>query len=339
MSTPPHSSKKRKLDGDSNVSFSLENIWTPTRARGKSRLHECDSMPTTPRKSRPGDHNPSYTPSKLRARLTALSITTLSSNAATDSAANPTATSLGELTANVTVQDMTREEVVAKGETERGDVEEPKLVRRKGKKGKEPAKANNTIVRFFSSVDAVPERRPQPMHVRNRVFLEHAAYAYDVMMHSHRPPEVTDVCTSCLLRYDRNVILDNLSERFRCQDCLQHPDLCRSCVEDLHVFSPSHVLWKWDRAERLWGKQTVRDVTRSVINLGHGGKPCSKAWHEPYDMVIVHERGMGSFPVRFCGCSFPEAPWLEEKPYQLLAHGLFPGSWKSPRTAFTLPLL
>ena len=177
------------------------------------------------------------------------------------------------------------------------------------------------------------------MHIRNSVFLDHAGHAYDAMMNHHRPPRPTDHCTSCSLRLNRSTPLPDLHTRFRCQDCLHHPDLCISCVQDTHVFSPSHILWKWNTDERMWGKVKVTDVAEFVINLGHGGHPCRMAWNKPYSITLVHERGMTSVLVRFCGCQYPDARWREEKAYQLLAHGLFPGSWESLRTAFALPLL
>ena len=159
------------------------------------------------------------------------------------------------------------------------------------------------------------------------------------MMDNHQPPITSDLCTSCTLRQNRSTTLADLETRYRCQDCLHHPDLCVSCVKDLHVFAPAHILWKWDTSERIWAKVKITDVVGFVINLGHGGLPCRMGSTNQYTMVIVHERGMTSIPVRFCGCPCPAARWKEEKAYQLLAHGLFPGSWESPRTAFTLPLL
>ena len=179
----------------------------------------------------------------------------------------------------------------------------------------------------------------QPMQARNKVFLEHSVMAYDIMINSHRPPLPSDECISCLLRHNRRHQLPNVSARYRCQDCLQHPDLCLDCVTDLHVFNPTHTIWKWDVEEELWRKTTLTQATGHVINLGHNGKACPTSWRDPYAVLIVHEHGMHTIPIRFCGCRHLTEPWKTKKAYQLLAHGLFPGSWDNPRSAFTLPLL
>ncbi|RPD55070.1 hypothetical protein L227DRAFT_475895, partial [Lentinus tigrinus ALCF2SS1-6] len=53
-------------------------------------------------------------------------------------------------------------------------------------------------------------------------------------------------------------------------------------------------------------------------------------------MTITHERGIVPMKVRFCGCPTGEDGKPEPDPLQLLRFGLFPGTWKEPRAAYTI---
>ncbi|KAI1785592.1 hypothetical protein LXA43DRAFT_899410 [Ganoderma leucocontextum] len=53
-------------------------------------------------------------------------------------------------------------------------------------------------------------------------------------------------------------------------------------------------------------------------------------------MTIVHEHGIIEMKVRFCDCIPKGDKFPIPEPIQLLRFGLFPGTWKEPRTAFTI---
>ena len=106
------------------------------------------------------------------------------------------------------------------------------------------------------------------MHVRNNVFLEHCAKAYDVMMSLHCPPHPSDECRSCFLRCNIRKPLNGPEPRYRCQDCLQHPDLCLQCINDMHVFNPTHTLWKWDEEERKCWRSVWRSGPAWPADVG-----------------------------------------------------------------------
>ncbi|KAI1789500.1 hypothetical protein LXA43DRAFT_892819 [Ganoderma leucocontextum] len=53
-------------------------------------------------------------------------------------------------------------------------------------------------------------------------------------------------------------------------------------------------------------------------------------------MTIVHEHGIIEMRVRFCDCIAEGDRFPVPEPMQLLRFGLFPGTWKEPRTAFTI---
>ncbi|OCH93794.1 hypothetical protein OBBRIDRAFT_801700 [Obba rivulosa] len=74
------------------------------------------------------------------------------------------------------------------------------------------------------------------------------------------------------------------------------------------------------------------------MNLGHGGRKCAAALEEPRWMTIVHSHGLDRIGVCFCACLDDD---LEGTPHalQLIRHGLWPGSWDKPVTAFTFEVL
>ncbi|KAI1785018.1 hypothetical protein LXA43DRAFT_976457 [Ganoderma leucocontextum] len=53
-------------------------------------------------------------------------------------------------------------------------------------------------------------------------------------------------------------------------------------------------------------------------------------------MTIVHDHGIIEMKVRFCDCIAEGGRFPIPVPMQLLRFGLFPGTWKEPRTAFTI---
>ena len=75
-------------------------------------------------------------------------------------------------------------------------------------------------------------------------------------------------------------------------------------------------------------------VLGQQVNLGHEGLPCSCPLAEVHNFTVVDVSGIHSVHLCYCRCqSAPE--WC----IQLLWHGWFPASMKSPETAFTFDFL
>ena len=125
---------------------------------------------------------------------------------------------------------------------------------------------------------------------------------------------------------------------FRCFDCYHAKAVCRACIVYDHSQNPFHRVDVWNEALRFWERMSLGSLDEFVINLGHGGLPCSYQRHER-PMTITHERGIASMKVRFCACPGGEEGEPVPDAIQLLRFGLFPGSWKEPRSAYTIHTL
>ena len=78
------------------------------------------------------------------------------------------------------------------------------------------------------------------------------------------------------------------------------------------------------------------------LDLGHPlGVQCPFGHVRPKARIvtIVHDHGIHDYPVNFCAC--PESLTDQAMPdaLQLIRHGLWPGSWRKPLTAFTVSVL
>lgn len=115
----------------------------------------------------------------------------------------------------------------------------------------------------------------------------------------------------------------------RCVDCFVPGDACPRCAVLAHQENPFHRVMKWDPKEEVWSKQSLADDGMELY-LGHGGLSCPVPDKVATDVHIVHEHGIHTFPVLFCCCI--DGPSTNR---QLIDFGLWPGSWKKHRTAFT----
>lgn len=68
-----------------------------------------------------------------------------------------------------------------------------------------------------------------------------------------------------------------------------------------------------------------------VWNIGHEGGLCVTNHSPARAMVFLHEHGVMDMPVKFCECLTAES-----EAEQLIRHGCWPATWKSPHTAITL---
>ncbi|KAF7792778.1 hypothetical protein EIP86_003876 [Pleurotus ostreatoroseus] len=164
------------------------------------------------------------------------------------------------------------------------------------------------------------------MSERSHKFLGVSAEAFSAFLEHERVPrkkkcEACSMATECV---------------YRCTDCLQPPVACKTCTLKKHERLPFHILAKYDGVQRFWVECSLDDLGASIY-LGHGGVPC------PYildarSMTVVHERGIYTAHIYFCGCCSLEEPPTSDV-VQLIRAGLWPASWAQPRTAFSMSLM
>ncbi|KAI0706563.1 hypothetical protein C8Q76DRAFT_630169 [Earliella scabrosa] len=186
-------------------------------------------------------------------------------------------------------------------------------------------------------------RYVQPPSVRNATFLaHHAQQALEELLEHERPPSSQDVCAFCDTQLGipaRDAGVEQA--RYRCRDCYSQPDLCSRCILTVHKFSPFHRLLRWDQRQLFWQRASTSELGMRLY-AGHGGRPCPLISRRPRMMVIVHEHGVGHYPVSLCEClQQPDSDTTlrTPEPIQLLRLGLYPASWTTPRTAFSLNLM
>ncbi|EMD36363.1 hypothetical protein CERSUDRAFT_52053 [Gelatoporia subvermispora B] len=101
---------------------------------------------------------------------------------------------------------------------------------------------------------------------------------------------------------------------YRCTDCVLPPLLCSGCTVQGHKHNPFHRQEKWDVGKACWIRQTLGELGL-VINLWHRGDRCLAALPDARRVTVVHNA------------------------LQLIAHGLWPGTWEKPATVFTVEVL
>ena len=100
----------------------------------------------------------------------------------------------------------------------------------------------------------------------------------------------------------------------------------------------------WCPNRGFWTKTSLAELG-VVLYLGHEGECCTTTpklldgspdvKSRARDMVVVHEHGIMKIPALFCQCPTRQV----SEPVQLLQIGLWPATWKHPRTAITLSAL
>lgn len=135
---------------------------------------------------------------------------------------------------------------------------------------------------------------------------------------------------------------------FRCLECFYNKTLCQTCCVRDHSRHPLHRIEEWNGFHFV---QTTLYELGFILHLGHGGDPCHSLYDpmdvitseqlptgvdssEHNDLVIVDTSGFHRLQTRWCACRNHPAPRI-----QLLHMGLYPGTVKQPRTAFTFQLL
>ncbi|OJT08177.1 hypothetical protein TRAPUB_11843 [Trametes pubescens] len=142
------------------------------------------------------------------------------------------------------------------------------------------------------------------------------------------PPATLDCCPKC------SASLQSKSTAwrtlFRCEDCHQVQPSCVDCVLAAHAERPFDRIRMWSVALGFWQKKTLGDLG-FLWHFGHAGGPCDTNHSMPRRMTFIHEHGILDMDVKFCQCQ--GAP---RQPEQLIAHGCWPATWKTPNTAITL---
>lgn len=153
-------------------------------------------------------------------------------------------------------------------------------------------------------------------------FLERSPKILDALFALEVDPEIGSPC-AC----ERNDALRML----RCRDCALASSMCVECILEKHIHLPFHRLEKWTGSYfRRWSLHK----SGYSLALGHGGTHCPCASDVNTKLIIVHVNGLHRIRIIYCRCY--GAP---SEPYQLLAASLYPATWDTPQTAFTIPLL
>ncbi len=125
---------------------------------------------------------------------------------------------------------------------------------------------------------------------------------------------------------------------YRCFDCHDPAYECQGCALTFHRRNPFHRMEEWDPRRGFWERRSLGELGY-VINLGHPhghGCPLNR---KPRPMTIVHGHGVHPYAVRFCYCTDKATGSCTPEPVQLIKYGLWPGSWDTPHSAFTISMM
>ncbi|KAJ7922740.1 hypothetical protein B0H13DRAFT_2408030 [Mycena leptocephala] len=129
---------------------------------------------------------------------------------------------------------------------------------------------------------------------------------------------------------------------FRCQDCFKPQMCCRRCIINKHEDNPLHRLecWTGKHFKRVCWEDSQNDEPRLVLQtcLKTRTARCPEVTDKSVrsqTVTVCHHNGLHSMDFEFCACmagrGAPVLPHWE----QLLALGLFPASYSTPKTVFT----
>ncbi|KAJ7781682.1 hypothetical protein B0H14DRAFT_2631029 [Mycena olivaceomarginata] len=122
--------------------------------------------------------------------------------------------------------------------------------------------------------------------------------------------------------------------RYRCQECAGGLLLCQECCLDKHVEHPLHVISEWNGI--FFAKTSLRHLGLR-IQFGHAPREaCGNPQPGYSEFVVLHDNGIHSVHVDFCGCDSQR----RDEPYiQLLQGGWYPATDERPQTAATFLML
>ncbi|KAI0359446.1 hypothetical protein OH77DRAFT_1501916 [Trametes cingulata] len=134
---------------------------------------------------------------------------------------------------------------------------------------------------------------------------QHGRHAQQAIYDRENPPQVTETCPRCSASLDHGA--NAPGALYRCDDCVFSSPQCRDCLLQTHTTHPFDRIAVWDEHAQTWSRYTL-------AQLGY--------------------RGIVKMSVRFCQCSPCASPTA-----QLIEAGLWPATWKRPRTAMTLGVM
>lgn len=168
----------------------------------------------------------------------------------------------------------------------------------------------------------------QPPHVKNQEFIASWGQPLlDALRSLQAPSGDGRHCGKCQ---------EDVQPLYRCRQCFRPPLLCQHCILSTHSQSPLHLIDKWNGHH--FSKETLANLGL-ILHVGHpGSEPCPNT-KDTIDTTVVHCNGVQSCRIQYCGCLMDSgAPRPQEHSLQLMLAGLFPASFKRPRTVFTLEL-
>ncbi|KAJ7801214.1 hypothetical protein B0H14DRAFT_3489904 [Mycena olivaceomarginata] len=148
--------------------------------------------------------------------------------------------------------------------------------------------------------------------------------------------EPSDKSMNHWMRLLRDIFLMQLLRRDGCGDASS--ELCPGCGDecclDKHVEHPLHVISEWNGI--FFAKTLLRDLGLR-IQFGHAPREaCGNPQPGYSEFVVLHDNGIHSVHVDFCGCDSRR----RTEPYiQLLQAGWYPATDERPQTAATFLVL
>ncbi|KAF9019901.1 hypothetical protein BDZ89DRAFT_1093800 [Hymenopellis radicata] len=121
---------------------------------------------------------------------------------------------------------------------------------------------------------------------------------------------------------------------YRCceSECLNLGLLCGICGVKHHKMLPLYWIERWN--DTYYEHCTLHDLGLSV-QLGHSAdSTCPQRYSTSRDFTVLHNNGIHTISLFFCGCSFAPASYI-----QLLRVGWWPATPLEPRTALSFTLL
>ncbi|KLO08462.1 hypothetical protein SCHPADRAFT_835294, partial [Schizopora paradoxa] len=128
---------------------------------------------------------------------------------------------------------------------------------------------------------------------------------------------------------------------YRCTTCIGRPVTCQGCCVESHTHNPFHQIERWTDG---YFQKTSLSTLGYTIHMGHQGERCpelpgyhftaSFSRYAEEDLTFVDKSGVWTFNVSWCNCRMRPS-----KTDQLLDMGLYPATFRSPKTAFTIQLM
>ncbi|KAI9443043.1 hypothetical protein H4582DRAFT_1808630 [Lactarius indigo] len=159
----------------------------------------------------------------------------------------------------------------------------------------------------------------QSQHIYMEEFIPRIGPYLRCLLNSEGVPAMT-MCQGCM----------SAPFEWRCTDCFPALVLCKECCRKSHNRLPFHRVQKWT------GKYFMPSWLREVgicLRLGHSGDLCPIQKGNQI-ITVIDRSGIHEIGVSWCFC--PEAP---EHDMQLMMAGLFPATFRNPKTAFTFRVL